>query len=161
LRQNAPGRQLWVAVPQQPFGEPPTVAQAALERAASALCGLPLRLPQPLPERVEPALLAATYARRIGKGVAFAQAAFRQAFCAGKDLSDLDNVLIAAAACEIHPRALTRAVAEARTAAELAAAAEEAAAAGVRELPAVVAGGRVHSGLGELAQLLQAQEAIA
>ena len=53
---------------------------------------------------------AATFAKQTGRTVSFSLAAFRQAFAAGRDLSDPDNVLIAAAACELHPRALLKAV---------------------------------------------------
>ncbi len=42
----------------------------------------------------------------IGRAIPFAQAAFRQAFAAGHDSSRLDFVLIAAAACEMHPTAV-------------------------------------------------------
>ena len=52
---------------------------------------------------------AATFAKQTGRTVSFALAAFRQAFAAGRDLSDPDNVLIAAAACELHPRAVLKA----------------------------------------------------
>ena len=38
----------------------------------------------------------------------FAQAAFRQAFAGGRSLQDPDYVLIAAAACEMHPAAVLR-----------------------------------------------------
>ena len=48
---------------------------------------------------------AATYAKEIGRAVAFSLAAFRQAFAAGRDLTEPDNVLLAAAAAELHPRA--------------------------------------------------------
>ena len=48
----------------------------------------------------------ATFAKQTGRTIAFSLAAFRQQFAAGKDLSDPDNVMIAAAACELHPRAL-------------------------------------------------------
>ena len=59
---------------------------------------------EPFPaEDLRWALLAATYAKWIGRGVAFSLAALRQAFAAGRDLSVRDNVLIAAAACEMHP----------------------------------------------------------
>ena len=51
------------------------------------------------------AMRAATFAAQIGKAASFSLAAFRQAFAAGRDLSDPDNVLLAAAACELHPRA--------------------------------------------------------
>ena len=47
---------------------------------------------------------AATYAKQIGRTVAFALAAFRQAFAGGRALAEPDNVVIAAAACEMHPR---------------------------------------------------------
>ena len=52
----------------------------------------------------------ATFAKQTGRTVSFALAAFRQAFAAGRDLSEPDNVLIAAAACELHPKALLKAV---------------------------------------------------
>ena len=50
----------------------------------------------------------ATFAKEIGRAVSFSLAAFRQAFAAGRDLTDPDNVLIAAAASEMHPRAIER-----------------------------------------------------
>jgi len=53
---------------------------------------------------------AATFAKQTGRTVSFALAGFRQAFAAGRDLSDPENVAIAAAACELHPRALLKAV---------------------------------------------------
>ena len=36
-------------------------------------------------------MLAATYAKQIGRGVAFSLAAFRQAFAGGRDLGDRDT----------------------------------------------------------------------
>ena len=53
---------------------------------------------------------AAVFAQQIGRAVAFSLAAFRQAFAAGRDLSEVDNVVIAAAACELHPNALLKAI---------------------------------------------------
>src|SRR3954447_14248410 len=77
---------------------------------AAARRGLqPLRWPEPFPFDSELAMRAATYARQIGRAVAFSLAAFRQAFAAGRAL-DADGVLIAAAACEMHPTAVLRAV---------------------------------------------------
>jgi 2-hydroxychromene-2-carboxylate isomerase len=70
--------------------------------------------------------------------VAFSLAAFRQAFAAGRDLSERDNVLIAAAACETHPLALIKGAELRGTRKRLERATEEARAAGVREVPAVV-----------------------
>src|SRR3712207_870508 len=68
----------------------------------------PVRWPDPFPADTGWAMLAATYAKQIGRGVAFSLAAFRQAFAGGRDLGERDNVLIAAAACEMHPAALTK-----------------------------------------------------
>ena len=56
------------------------------------------------------AMRVATFAKQTGRTVSFALAAFRQAFAAGRDLSEPDNVLIAAAACELHPNAVAKAV---------------------------------------------------
>ncbi len=53
-------------------------------------------------------MLVATYAKSIGRVVPFAQAAFRQAFAGGHSLADTNNVLIAAAACEMHPNAVLK-----------------------------------------------------
>jgi 2-hydroxychromene-2-carboxylate isomerase len=78
-------------------------------RAARAQGVQPLRWPQPFPpEDTDFAMLAATYAKQIGRAVAFSLAAFRQAFAGGRDLSDRDNVLLAAAACEMHPLAVVK-----------------------------------------------------
>ena len=67
-----------------------------------------LRWPDPFPFDSTLAMRVATYARQIGRVVAFAQAAFRQAFAGGRSLADEDSVLIAAAACEMHPAAVLR-----------------------------------------------------
>jgi 2-hydroxychromene-2-carboxylate isomerase len=55
-------------------------------------------------------LRAAHYAKQTGRVVSFSLAAFRQQFAAGHRLDDLDNVLIAAAASELHPNAVSKAV---------------------------------------------------
>src|SRR5215218_3627094 len=90
---------------------------------------------------------AATFATEIGKGVSFALAAFRQAFAGGRDLSVPDNVLIAAAACELHPRALLQGVKLKSTREELDAGTRLARDRGIAELPALVTGDRVEVGL--------------
>ena len=110
---------------------------------ARALQLQPLRWPPAYPYDSRHAMLAATYAKRIGKTVAFALAAFRQAFAGGRALDEEDNVLIAAAACEIHPAALRRAMATRSIAAELDRASEEALSLGVHDVPAVRVGERV------------------
>jgi 2-hydroxychromene-2-carboxylate isomerase len=112
--------------------------QEDVERAARAQALQPVRWPDPFPADSEWAMLAATYAKQIGRAVAFSLAAFRQAFAAGRDLSDRDNVLLAAAACEMHPTAVIKGAELRGTRERLTAATDEARAAGVRDVPAVV-----------------------
>jgi 2-hydroxychromene-2-carboxylate isomerase len=106
----------------------------------------PLRWPSGWPPETERAMLAATYAKRIGRGVAFSLAAFRQAFAGGRDLGDEDTILIAGAACEMHPTALRKGIDLASTRAALAEAVRRARTVGVTALPAVQIGERVFSG---------------
>ena len=86
------------------------VDRAAVERRAAELDLPAVRWPDPFPFDSRIAMLAATFAKQSGRVVAYSLAAMRQAFAAGRDLSVPDNVLIAAAACEIHPRALLKGV---------------------------------------------------
>jgi 2-hydroxychromene-2-carboxylate isomerase len=109
-----------------------------VERAARTQGIQPLRWPDPFPADSEWAMLAATYAKQIGRAVAFSLAAFRQAFAGGRDLSERDTVLIAAAACEMHPTAVIKGAELRGTRVRLEAATDEARAAGVRAVPAVV-----------------------
>ncbi|MHB1809747.1 MAG: DsbA family protein [Solirubrobacteraceae bacterium] len=117
-----------------------------VERRARALALQPLRWPEPFPFDSTPAMLAATYAKGIGRGAAFALAAFRQAFAGGHALEREDFVLIAAAACEMHPQAVRTAIAGARTARQLEQATRSALAAGAVELPAFLLGGEAFVG---------------
>ncbi len=98
----------------------------------------PVRWPDPFPADTEWAMLVATFAKQTGRVVAYSLAAFRQAFAAGRDLSVTDNVLIAAAACELHPTAVVKGAELRGTRALLEAATAEARAAGVSTVPAVV-----------------------
>ena len=103
------------------------------------------------PQDVRFALLAATYAKQIGKVVAFSLACFRQSFNAGRDLAHRDTVYLAGAAAEIHPAALEKGAALKGTAERLRVATAQAAEAGVLDVPAVVLpGGRVFHGDAEL-----------
>ena len=79
-----------------------------IERRAARYGLQPLRWPDPFPSDAEWAMLAATYAKQIGRAVAFSLAAFRQAYAGGRDLGDPDTVLLAAAACEMHPAAVEK-----------------------------------------------------
>jgi 2-hydroxychromene-2-carboxylate isomerase len=108
-------------------GEAPAVDRGELERTAAAWALPSVRWPEPFPFDSELAMRAATFAKQAGRTVAFSLAAMRQAFAAGRDLSIEDNVLLAAAACELHPRAVlqgvdTRSVRDALEGATLAAA---------------------------------------
>ena len=107
--------------------------------ARAAELGQPeVRWPEVFPFDSRPAMLAATFAAQSGRGVAFSLAAMRQAFLGGRDLSVIDNVLIAAAACELHPRAVLKGI-ESRSVAEaLDAAGDRARALGVLAVPAVL-----------------------
>jgi 2-hydroxychromene-2-carboxylate isomerase len=123
-----------------------TARRAAVEREAASLHVQPLRWPPGWPGDTRAAMIAATYAKQIGRAVAFSLAAFRQAFAGGRDLADEDTILIAAAACEMHPRAVRQALARPSVAAALDAATAEAAGAGVRDVPAIRIGAEVFHG---------------
>ncbi len=106
----------------------------------------PIRWPDPWPPNSLFAMRAATFAKEIGRTVSFSLAAFRQAFAAGRDLGDRDNVLIAAAAAEIHPRALVAAAERDSLKSALREATDRAGDRGVRGVPAVVVNGDVYWG---------------
>jgi 2-hydroxychromene-2-carboxylate isomerase len=108
-----------------------------VERRAGELGLQDMRWPETFPFDSDFAMRAATFAKSIGRVVAFAQAAFRQAYAGGRPLDDHDNVLIAAAACEMHPSAVLKG-AELRSVGEqLSAATTAAVALGVKDVPAV------------------------
>ncbi|MHB8491300.1 MAG: DsbA family protein [Solirubrobacteraceae bacterium] len=117
-----------------------------IERRAAELGLQPVRWPTGHPVDSTPAMLAATYAKSIGRAVPFAQAAFRQSFAGGHSLADTSYVLLAAAACEMHPRAVLRALDSANVADKLADSTREARIRGVHRLPAVTVGDRVFAG---------------
>ena len=83
---------------------------AEVERRAAEYELMPVRWPEGWPNNTLAAMRAAVWAQQIGRTVAFSLAAFRQAFAGGKDLSNLDYVLMAAAACELHPNAVLKAL---------------------------------------------------
>jgi 2-hydroxychromene-2-carboxylate isomerase len=122
------------------------LARASIERIAANSGLQPLRWPAQWPPDTRLATLAATYAKRIGRGVAFSLAAFRQTFAAGRDLGDENTVLIAAAACEMHPAALLKAIALRGTEEGLERAVARARGAGVRVLPAIQIGSLLFEG---------------
>jgi 2-hydroxychromene-2-carboxylate isomerase len=117
-----------------------------IERRARALGLQELRWPDPFPFDSDFAMRVATYAKSIGKAVAFTQAAFRQAFAGGRPLDATDNVLIAAAACEMHPLAVQKGAALRSVREGLFAATTTAASLGVADVPAIRVGERVFHG---------------
>jgi 2-hydroxychromene-2-carboxylate isomerase len=129
----------------EPFGALRCEAEEAalrenVQRRAAKLGLQPLRWPNPFPFDSELAMRVATYAKGIGRTVPFAQAAFRQAFAGGRSLADSENVLIAAAACEMHPAAVLQAIGQRSIAARLRETTGRARELGVREVPAIAIG---------------------
>ena len=136
----------WIPVLQTQLGDPPPIDRDQLAGGERELGLQPLRLPRAFPFDSRTAMLAATYAKSIGRVVAFSQAAFRQAYAGGHDLSDENYVLIAAAACEMHPRAVLAALRSTLVASALERACGEAREAGVRTLPAMRVDGDIFEG---------------
>jgi 2-hydroxychromene-2-carboxylate isomerase len=119
---------------------------AEVERRAAAYGLPPLVWPEPWPGNTLVAMRTATFAKQTGRTVSFALAGFRQAFAAGRDLSDPDNVLVAAAACELHPNAVSKAVQTDAVKRGLREATDAAAELGVRGVPSLVVDGEVFWG---------------
>jgi len=134
------GRDSWANGPEREEG-----IREVERRAASR--GLPaVRWPEPWPGNMLAAMRAAVFAKQSGRAVAFSLAAFRQAYAGGRDLGDVDNVLVAAAACELHPNAVLKGI-EGRTVKDaLRAATDEAGDRGVIGVPSVVVGEQVFWG---------------
>ncbi|MEA2494735.1 MAG: hypothetical protein QOJ29_2646 [Thermoleophilaceae bacterium] len=134
---QATGREPWS------FHEPAkSEGIAAIERRAAArglpaprwIDGWPIGTYSLLPLR------AAIFAQQAGRAVSFSLAAFRQFFAAGRTLAELDNVLIAAAASELHPRAVTKGIESKSVKEALRQATDEALALGVVGVPTVAIG---------------------
>ncbi|HEV2821352.1 MAG TPA: DsbA family protein [Solirubrobacteraceae bacterium] len=117
--------------------EEETIWRDELERTARERGLQPVRWPPAVPFDSDAVLRAATFAKSIGKGVAFTQAAFRQAYAGGGDLTSPDTIVIAAAACEMHPRAVLAALEQRSVAAALDRATAQARERGVLSVPAV------------------------
>ncbi len=134
------GRDSWANGPQRDQG------LLEVQRRAQSYGLPPIRWPDPFPGNTLFAMRVATFATEIGRGVSLPLAAFRQAFAAGRDLSERDNVLIAAASAELHPRALTAAVERDQVKAKLKHATQKAGDLGVTGVPTVVVGDEVFWG---------------
>jgi 2-hydroxychromene-2-carboxylate isomerase len=132
---------------------------AEIERRAAAYGLPPIAWPKPWPGNSLVAMRAATFAKQTGRTVSFSLAAFRQAFAAGRDLTDVDNVMIAGAACELHPRALLKAVETESVKGALREATDRAGDLGVEGVPSVVVGGEVFWGDDRLEDAVEAARA--
>jgi 2-hydroxychromene-2-carboxylate isomerase len=117
-----------------------------IEERAQRYGLLPVKWPAEWPTNTLKAMRAAVFAQQTGRAVAFSLAAFRQAFAAGRDLQDVDNVLIAAAACELHPNAVLKGIELQSTKDRLREATQEAYERGVRGVPSVAVGDEVFWG---------------
>lgn len=120
-----------LAAPADPAGQVERTERIVQERGMQEL-----RLPSPFPFDSRRAMLAATYARQIGRSVPFALAAWRQSFAAGRTLDD-DGIVISGSACEMHPAAILKAIETSAVSDELDRATAEARDREVRDVPAV------------------------
>jgi 2-hydroxychromene-2-carboxylate isomerase len=140
------------------------IALQRIERAAADRGLQPVRWPDPFPFDSGLAMRAATFARQIGRSVAFGLAAFRQAYAGGRSLALQDNMLIAASACEMHPAAILRAVDTRSVTGALERAAAEAIARGAVDTPAIAVGDRIFhgdAGLDEAAAFARVRAGVA
>jgi 2-hydroxychromene-2-carboxylate isomerase len=101
-------------------------------------------------------LRAAVFAEQTGRLVALTLALFRQAFAAGRNLSDVDNVLLAAAACELHPRAVLKGIETQSVKDRLREATEEAIGLGLTGIPTVKVGAELFWGDDRLTEAVSA-----
>jgi 2-hydroxychromene-2-carboxylate isomerase len=138
----------------------PEPDRTAIERAAADVGIQPLRWPHRWPPDARTAMLAATYAKHIGRAVAFSLACFRQEFAGGRELGDDSTVLIAAAACEMHPAAVLKGIGLRSVTEGLKRAGDRACAAGVRALPAIQVSDHTFYSLEEAAAALLEHEAM-
>ena len=144
------GRDSWANGPEREEGI------AEVERRARDLGLAPLAWPDPWPGNMLFAMRVATFAKQTGRTVSFALAAFRQAFAAGRDLSEHDNVLIAAAACELHPNAVSKAAGTEGVKNALREATDQAAELGVIGVPSLLVGDEVFWGDDRLEEAVEA-----
>jgi 2-hydroxychromene-2-carboxylate isomerase len=119
-----------------------TIAERAKERGL-----LEPRYPDDWPKfSTIKALRAATFAMEIGQGIAFSLAAFRQQFNAGRRLDDVDTILLAGAACELHPNAILKNIERDSIKQKLIDATNEAIQRGVTGVPTVAVGDQLFHG---------------
>jgi len=144
------GRDSWGNGPEREEG------MAEVERRVAEHGLAPVVWPEPWPGNMLFAMRVATFAKQTGRTVSFALAAFRQQFAAGRDLSEHDNVLIAAAACELHPNAVAKAAGMQGVKDGLREATDAAAERGVIGVPSLLVGEEVFWGDDRLEEAVEA-----
>jgi 2-hydroxychromene-2-carboxylate isomerase len=144
------GRDSWGNGPEREDG------MAEVERRAAEYGLARLAWPEPWPGNMLFAMRVATFAKQTGRTVSFALAAFRQQFAAGRDLSEHDNVLISAAACELHPNAVSKAAGTQNVKDALREATDAAAERGVIGVPSLLVGEEVFWGDDRLEEAVEA-----
>ncbi len=118
--------------------------RANIEEVAGRSDVLPLVWPAGFPDLdTADAVRAATYAKSIGKVAVFSLSLFRQIYAGGADPSSITTIYLAAAASEIHPRAIDQALSRDRVGQQADAATEAARGAGVTSVPALRIGQRL------------------
>jgi 2-hydroxychromene-2-carboxylate isomerase len=125
----------------QPGGPNPEDLAEIQRRAAER--GLPeVVYPEGWPDESYslPALWAAIYAKEAGRIVSYSLAAYRQMFVAGRRLDEIDNVVIAAAASELHPNAVTKGIEMKSVREKLKTATQEAQGRGLVGVPTIAVG---------------------
>jgi 2-hydroxychromene-2-carboxylate isomerase len=113
---------------------------AEVERRAREYGLPPVRWPEPWPGNGLGAMRAATVAAAEGAVRPFALAAYRLAFVEGRDLSDLEAVLLAAARAGLDPERVRAGVADPEVKARLRAETDAAGDRGVFGVPTVAVG---------------------
>ena len=149
---KATGRQPWS------FEEDKNADFAEIRRRAAER-GLPeIRFPEgwPIANYSLNPIRAAIYAKESGRVVSFSLACFRQVFAAGRDMSDIDNVLVAAAACELHPNAVLKGIETRSVKEQLRTATEEALSLGLTGIPTVAVGDLLYWGDDRLEDAVEA-----
>lgn len=133
---QAIGKTPWSMGPEREPG------MAEIERRAEQRGLPPIRWPEgwPVESYSLTPLRAAVFAGQSGRIVAFSLAAFRQMFAAGRVLRETDNVLLAAAAAELHPRAVLKGIETQSVKDGLKDATEEAIERGVTGVPTIAVG---------------------
>lgn len=128
-----------------PLPLPDTDARRArLEELAIDRDVLPFVWPEDFPFLdTTDAITVATYAKSIGKVAVFSLSLFRQIYAAGRDPASIDTLYLAAAASEIHPRAVDQALSRSKPSVDADEATEAARELGVTTVPTLRMGQRM------------------